>query len=186
MVAGVVTAYVDESLRLDGTGLYVLAAVVVPASRADEVRAALRDGLRRGQRRYHFRKQGDESRLAMCQRLAALSLDALVVTTQPVDPARQERARRHCLVRLLWLLDRRDVHDVVLESRQSRDRLDAEIVRHALRAGWVSSSVTFGSPDGEPLLWAADVVAGAVRADRNGDGRWLAALGASITVVPAP
>lgn len=85
-------AYVDESLRLDGEGRYVLAAVLVPPTRAEEVRAALRSTLRRGQRRYHWHDEGPSSRLAVTGVVAALGLDAVAVTSTPVDGARQERA----------------------------------------------------------------------------------------------
>lgn len=181
------TAYVDESLRLGGDGLYVLAAVVVPDARADDVRAALRDAVSRGLRRYHWRRESPASRAAMCAVIRRLALDAVVVTG-PVDAARQERARRRCLTRLLWELDSRDVARVVFETRQDRDALDAEIVRLSRRAGWVSRALRyeFAAPDKECLLWVADVVAGAVRSVADGQAAYLEALGEAIAVVTVP
>jgi hypothetical protein len=157
-------AYVDESLRLDGEGRYVLAAVLVPAARADEVRAVLRSTLRRGQRRYHWHDEGPASRLAMTRVVAALGLDAVAVTSTPVDGTRQERARRRCLRVLLWEVQRRGIEHVVLESRQQRNPEDERMIAYARQAGWVSGALRydFQRPPDEPLLWLPDVVAGAV------------------------
>lgn len=182
-----VTAYVDESLRLNGAGLYVLAAVLVPDGRAAAVRATLLESVPRGLRRYHWRKETPASRTAMCITIRRTGVRAVVVTS-PVDAARQERARRRCLVHLLWTLGGCGEPAVVFETRRSRDRMDATIVRHAVSCGWVAPafSHSFAAPDDECLLWLQDVVAGAVRAEAEGDPRWLAALGDAVEVVPAP
>jgi hypothetical protein len=92
-----VIAYVDESLRLDGEGRYVLAAVLVPDARADEVRAVLRSTLRRGQRRYHWHDEGPASRIAIATLVRELRLDAVVVTVTPLTVlARSEPAGDAC------------------------------------------------------------------------------------------
>jgi hypothetical protein len=57
LMIGCVPAYVDESGRTSGAGLYVMAAVVVPTDRCDAVWVALRTGLPRGLRRYHWRDE---------------------------------------------------------------------------------------------------------------------------------
>jgi uncharacterized protein with von Willebrand factor type A (vWA) domain len=164
-----VIAYVDESLRLDGEGRYVLAAVLVPDARADEVRAVLRSTLRAGQRRFHWHDEGPASRAAMVGVVAGLGLHSVVVTVTPVDPRSSERARRRCLRQLLWELDQRAVRTVVLESRQRRDASDRTMISHAVRTGWASAALqySFDRPKDECLLWLADIVAGAVAADRT-------------------
>lgn len=188
-IIGWVTAYVDESLRLTGEGLYVLAAVVVPPDRAAEVRAALRAAVPPGLRRYHWRDERPASRAAMAGIVAGLRLDALVVTARPVERTRQERARRQCLRRLVWELDRRRLSDVVLESRGHRDADDRSMIAYALRAGWGSRELRYGfaRPTDEPLLWLPDVVAGAhALAIGTGDCRYTAPLAARTQVVSTP
>ena len=180
-------AYVDESLRLDGAGRYVLATVLVSDARADEVRAALRDAVPRGLRRFHFRKQGDSARSAMCALIAGLRLDAVVVVASRID-SRAERARRLCLTRLLWELGERKVRDLVIESRHSADKEDRRLIAAAERAGWASDvRYAFGQPDDECLLWLPDVVAAAVaRAMGDSDPTYLRVLGPTVTVVELP
>lgn len=183
------TAYVDESLRLGGDGLYVLAAVVVPPSRAPDVRDALHAGLRRGQRRWHWRDESAAGRVAMARAVGALGLRSVVVVVGGVDPRRQERARRRCLTALLWELDQRRVEQVVFESRQHRDAEDRQMIAFALRSGWVEPTMRydFAGPFDECLLWLADAVAGAcAEALSGGDPAYLATLGDSVDVVEVP
>jgi hypothetical protein len=180
-----VRAYLDESFRLEGSGLYVLAAVVVPPVRAEAVRAALRGD--RPRRRYHWHDEMADSRAAMAERIRALGLDAVAVATTPVEPKRTERARRLCLLRLLWELGERGVPDVLIESRQRRDKHDRHVIGYAQRAGQVANDLRyrFEPPLEEPLLWLADVVAGATaRAFVEGDRTYLDVLGATVITVP--
>ena len=183
-------AYVDESLRLDGAGRYVLATVLVPDARADEVRAVLRSTLRRGQRRYHWHDEGPASRLAVTQAVAALGLDAVAVTTTPVDGPRQERARRHCLRVLLWEVEQRGIEHVVLESRhRPLDQADVQMIAHARRTGWISRDLryVFDRPGDEPLLWLPDIVSGVLmRALADRERHYYDLVAAQITTVTAP
>jgi hypothetical protein len=161
---GAVTAYVDESIHLTGGGCYLLAAVVVPPGRADDVRAALRIGLPRRLARYHWRDESPSSRGAMAARVGGLGLCAVVVVAAPVDPRNLERARRRALTRLLWELAGRGVVRVVLETRGRGDARDRKTVAYAQRSGWapVTLRYEFGDPRAECLLWLPDIVAGAV------------------------
>lgn len=183
-IMGWVTAYVDESLRLTGEGRYVLAGVVVPDERVAEVRAALRAAVPPRMRRYHWRKESAASRAHLCHTVARLDVDAVAVTG-PVDPTRQERARRQCLLRLLWELAERGVTNVVFESRRAADASDRRLIEHAQRAGWPRpAQYRFAQPDAECLLWLPDVVAGAVaRALGDGDPTYLTLLGSPVTVL---
>ena len=186
-IIGWVTAYVDESLRLTGEGLYVLAAVVVPDPRAPEVRAALRAAVPPGLRRYHWRRESEASRAAIVEVVRSLRVSAVVVTA-PVGRTRQERARRRCLRRLVWELAQRDVRRAVLESRDHADAADRALLAFALRAGWgpPDFEYRFGLPTDEPLLWLADIVAGAVgHAMVECDQRYLGPLSPATEVVPA-
>jgi hypothetical protein len=189
-----VRAYVDESVREAAPGWYVLAAVLVPPARADAIRAALRCGPpgvatpRGGWRRYHWHGESPRSRRAMAAYVGSLGLDAIAIVASGVQPRRPERARRHCLLRLLWELHERGVCDVLLESRFRLDESDRRLIGHAQRAGQVDAALryAFERPGNEPLLWPADVVAGAVaRAVADGDASFLDALGA-VRVVTLP
>ena len=183
-----VSAYVDESIRAAVPGLYVLASVVVPATRAEEVREDLRGVLRTRRPRFHWRDEQDGDRLLMAEMLAQFTLPAVVAVVSPMDHRRSERARRVCLTRLLWELQQRHVDDIVFETRQEhRDREDRAHVLHAQKAGHVSAALhyAFAGPLQEPLLWLPDLVAGAVAYARGGDHHYLDVLGADVAVVDA-
>lgn len=181
-----VRAFLDESVRLANSGLYVMAAVVVPTARADDVRAALRGEPPR--RRYHWHDEHAGSRMAMTERVRALGLDSVAVVTWPVEAKRTERARRHCLLRLLWELGERDVADVLMESRhQRRDKHDRHVISCGQRSGQVARGLRYGFelPLVECLLWLPDIVAGATaRAFVEGDRTYLDALGTAVVTVP--
>lgn len=118
-----------------------------------------------------------------------LGLPSLVAVAAPIDPRRQERARRKCLERLLWELTELGTRDVLLESRQERrDVHDRKAIAAAQQRGAIPADLrySFGRPDQEPLLWLADAVAGVVSAARAGppsDGVHLQDLTAVLTVL---
>ena len=94
----------------------------------------------------------------------------LFVVVGAVGGRRQERARRRLLGRLLWELDQRQVSRLTLESRHvERDRHDQEAIGAFRNHGLLSRNLTvgFGQPRDEPMLWLADIVAGAVGDHRN-------------------
>jgi len=182
-------AYIDESCREQLPGVFVLAAVVVPMPRADQVRAQVRGHAQASGARFHWHAEGSDRRVKFLEELAGLRLPAIVAVAAPIDPQRQERARRKCLEQLLWELEQRDVRDLVLESRQERrDRYDRAAILAGQKAGQVPAdlSYAFEQPSREPLLWLPDVVASVVSAVRAGlPGLSLAALGPSVSLVEA-
>ncbi len=182
-----VRAYVDESVRVASPGVYVLAAVVVPSSRALDIRAQLRSHVLPGGSRFHWHDEGQDRRAKFLQVFCGFSLPAVVAVAAPMDPKRQERGRRKCLEQLLWALEASGVRDVLLESRQERrDQSDRAAISAAQRAQKVPHGLryAFGAPASEPLLWLPDVVAGVVSADRAGlPGPGLGALGSALTVL---
>ncbi len=182
-------AYIDESCREQLPGVFVLAAVVVPTPRADQVRAQVRGHALASGARFHWHAEGSDRRVKFLEELAGFSLPAVVAVAAPIDPQRQERARRKCLEQLLWELVQRDVRDLVLESRQERrDRHDRAAILAGQKAGQVPADLryAFEQPSREPLLWLPDVVAGVVSAVRAGlPGLSLAALGPSVSLVEA-
>ncbi|GAA1707218.1 hypothetical protein GCM10009734_07480 [Nonomuraea bangladeshensis] len=90
-------------------GLYVLAAVIVPCEYADQHRAALRALLLGKQPRLHWRDERPKRRLEITHAVAALRPNTVIVIGTHLMPAKQRRARRKCLERLLWHLACRDV-----------------------------------------------------------------------------
>ncbi|WP_432932008.1 hypothetical protein ACQPZZ_13345 [Microbispora sp. CA-135349] len=162
-------------MRVD-EGLYVLAAVIVPAGRAAEHRAVLRDLLLAKQPRLHWRDEGRKRRLEIARAIAALSLTTAIVIGTGLLPAKQRRARRKCLERLLWQLALHGVRQVVMERRNTEgDKEDLDLV-NALRAQQAlphDMNVEWGDPLIEELLWLPDVVAGTVaRAEAGDDTFW--------------
>jgi hypothetical protein len=155
-------AYIDESVRVVTPGLYVLAAVTVPPRRADGIVELLRASLPPGQRRSHWRDDSGARRRTLVAQFAELELNATIVVARPMTSARQERARRLCLRRLLWELEQQGVLEALLESRGEQDQADRRVIAGCQRSGQLSGRWTyaFGSKS-EPLLWLPDTVAGA-------------------------
>lgn len=164
----------------------MLAAAVVPEDRRAEVRDGLRGLLLKGQDRLHWRDENQVRRVRIAAAVADLSIQSLVVVGARVVAARQERTRRQVLSRLLWELDRRQVEQLLLESRRAeRDRHDVKAVGGFRNQQVLSRRlrVAHGQPLQEPLLWLPDAVAGAVGDDRCGRIECLAMLGALVEVV---
>lgn len=178
-------AYVDESVREQSPGYYVLAAVVVNDDGIDAVRSTLRGLLMPGAQRLHWHDEREDARASLVKAVGSLDLPALAVVSTPMRRSRQERARALCLTRLLWELAQLDVPAVTVESRQNRDRHDASTIGAARRAGRAHTALRFDHqrPRDEPLLWLPDLVAGAVAVAYAGQAEYLAPLGPRITVI---
>ena len=160
------TARIDESSRTTGNGIiYVVGASVV--LRGDESRAA--HELRRlrlpGQEFLHWQTESAERRRMLLEVVADLGFTAFVVTSHPVAPRRQERARARGLKRLAHVLSVEEGIDRVLIESRGRlpDRRDAVTFIDARRQGTVAPSFRFehvGKRD-NPLMWAADIITSA-------------------------
>ncbi|HUZ53887.1 MAG TPA: hypothetical protein VMU94_15360 [Streptosporangiaceae bacterium] len=177
------TGYVDESLRV-GSGLYVLAAVIVADLDADRHREALRALLYRGQERLHWRDESHRRRGQLIEAVCGLGNTGAVVIATGMAPNRQERARRKCIERLLAELAGREIASVVFERRHhaldARDRAMIAALRRqqalpaTFRAAWQP-------PAGEPLLWLPDIAAGAASLAETGDDSYWNELAAAFT-----
>ncbi|MFI7052171.1 hypothetical protein ACWDOR_15575 [Streptosporangium canum] len=182
------SAYVDESMRVS-SGLYLMAAVLVPPTYAEMCRTVLRGLLLRRQRRLHWRDENDKRRVQLIDAVGALRPCGIVIVGTGLDRARQERARRKCMERLLWELGQRYVGDVIFERRHSElDIRDKEMVealrgRHAMAP---QLRVSWEAPDEEPLLWLPDIVAGAASLAEVGEESYLKALGCGLGVERFP
>ncbi|MDQ2587029.1 hypothetical protein CKY47_24195 [Saccharothrix yanglingensis] len=106
------------------------------------------------------------------ERLAELDGLHVVTVGTSLPVKRQERARAACLARLVHELDSLEVRELLIESRTTElDRRDVTTVtgaRHALPKG-TRFRVEHQAGAKEPLFWAADIIAGAVRAHLMGD-----------------
>lgn len=172
----VLHAWVDESVHTASgaltEGIYLLAATVADPEVCEPIRDELRRLLPGRLRRLHWRDENPRRRRIIAGALATLDVTHTVVVGAPIDPHRQERARRLCMERLLHELHRLGVGQVYAETRtpslnrRDRDMLDALRQRHAIPE---SLAVEFIHPDNEPLLWLPDAVAGAVGMQRRGD-----------------
>lgn len=167
-------AYGDESFREHpAEGFYVFAAVIVELGAQDLARDMLHE--LRGTRhisKVHWNEMDRGEQKNAAQRLAQVEGFHIVAVGSPVPQRRQERARSACLKALVPELHGFGIEELLIEARapvlNQRDVSTVLGARLALPKGSVFHIEHLpGSAD--PLLWAADVVAGAVRASRQGD-----------------
>jgi len=184
---------IDEAMRQHGSGLYLLAMVYVAAGDAEDTRAALKSVPRHARPRFHWHDEERRDQLAMIDVLARLGLVTTVVYQTPSPPRKQEQARARCLTVGLCDLEQAGAVRLVLEARQDRlNRRDKRTIAAARRDQLVPASVPFDfvKADDDPLLWAADAMAGAAGAAlADDDSRFISRLpDASWTIreVPAP
>ncbi len=173
-------AWVDESVRIQPAGgFYILAAIIADPSGCEPTRDAMRALLVRKRGRLHWRDENADRRRKIAEAVGAADVACLVVVGIHVDGARQERARRLCFEQLLHRLNTLDVSCVWMESRtQSLNRKDLKMVEHMRGARIVSPKIRvgFALPRDEPMLWAADAVAGAANAKQDGNHQWFEVL----------
>jgi hypothetical protein len=176
-------AFVDESMRHtpDNRGMYLLAAVVCASTSCDPVREMLRSLLDRRQPRLHWHAEDEAKKAKIAAAIGEIDLASTVVIGMPLANSKQERARRKCLEALLPALEETGVSQVYIESRENRgNRRDIQVIDALRTKGLISAGIRadHALPLEEPMLWLPDAVAGAVRAARNGQGEWLAMIGA--------
>lgn len=170
-------AFTDESFHeADHGGFYVLAAAVFDAITHDNVRTAMQE--LRGKRstsKLHWNEMDTRQQGSAAATVAALDGFHIVTVGTPVRRTRQERARAVCLTRLVAELHGYAVSHLVIEARTAQlDARDIKTVRGArfsLPPGTRFHAVHVAGNQ-EPLLWSADIVAGAVRAHHQGNGAY--------------
>jgi hypothetical protein len=166
-------AFADEALWVPpaGSGCYVFAAALIEQAAFDPIRAALTGLLLPRQRRLHWRDESVPRKRKIAAVIAEADVRHLVVVGAPMDPARQERARRKVLQHLLYRAADAGVEQVVLEARtpllNARDRAVIEALR-GQRVVPGNLRVSLVRAADEPLLWLPDAVAGCVRAGLAG------------------
>lgn len=174
-------AFADESFSEHPTsGFYVLAAVVLEPDKCDDVRETmleLRQRLRgrKAGDKLHWNHLDSRQQQDAVKQVTALPGFHVVTVGSPVPQRRQERARAVCLGRLVIELHRLGVTQLLMEAREQdlnmRDVRTVAGTRHLLPKGSeFRVDHEFGLQD--PVLWAADLVAGATRAHQLGDSTY--------------
>jgi hypothetical protein len=183
MPSGTFSAWSDESFQeKDSAGFYIIAAAVIDPAVIDEARAVMLQT--RGRRRTaksHWTEMDERERQRAAEAVASLGGLHVVAVGSPVPVRRQERARRACLSELVTQLHGFRVGRLYMEAREEQlnDR-DIATVRYARRytlpkgTDFRIEHVPGGT---EPLLWVADIVAGACRAEQLGSAVYREALG---------
>jgi hypothetical protein len=184
------TAFIDESgrRRQNDACVYALAAVIVDAGDVADCRNTM-DGLRYGKSsRVHWRDERPERRALIAGTLAAMPIRGLVAVTMYTRDVRSERARRHCLSRLLPELHQRTIGEAMFETRGGvLDHRDRQVLTGLRKSNLVSHqiAVRWGLPSVEPMLWAADCLAGSVTWWFGDEPQYLDRLGDKVTLIEA-
>ncbi|MGC4959708.1 hypothetical protein ACLQ2P_41480 [Actinomadura citrea] len=180
------SAWSDESFQeKDSAGFYIIAAAIIESAAVESAREAMRR--LRGARatpKAHWTEMDRRERERAAQAVAGIGGLHVVAVGSPVPARRQERARRKCLTELVVELHGFQVNHLCMEARQSQlNQRDVETVQHVRRFR-LSKETRFRidhvAGASEPLLWVADVVAGACRAERLGQGAYREALGDTV------
>ncbi|MEU7889876.1 hypothetical protein AB0B54_30615 [Microbispora bryophytorum] len=183
------TAWADESFQEhDTTGFYIIAAVIIPASAQEPARAQmLQAQARHAPAKLHWVARDDKERLELAYTVAEIEGLHVVAVGSPVHQRRQERARAYCLHQLVLELHGFGVEQLFMEARQptlnTRDITTVQHARYTLPKG-THFRIDHLPGAGEALLWVADIVAGAVRAEKLGDPRYREILGDRVIDFP--
>ena len=181
-------AFIDESVRAgSGRLLYVAAAGAVLQADLDRARDELRRLLLPRQPYLHWNSEKAARRVAVLDRLTGLEVMAFACSYYPVGTRRQEPARATCLTALVGDLKAEGISELVIETRgEVPDRRDRRTLLHAREVGIASGDLSYrhvGKLE-EPLLWAADAIAGAVALHLTGeDSRYFKQLQTSLLVI---
>jgi hypothetical protein len=177
-------AFVDESMRAPQgaePGVYRVAAALVDSVDIPDIRAAMQTLSPKPGTRFHWHEESDKGRDKAVALISGLSMLHVVVTGAPLMSAKQERARRLCMRRLLPELERAGVRHVWIDARRlAQNRSDIRAV-DAFRQGRLIGRlirVDHVRSWDEPLLWAPDAVAGVLT---GGQPEYRASLDSMLT-----
>lgn len=177
----------DESfLEHPVAGFYVLAAALFDGDEEQAREAMLELRAPMSPEKLHWTQMGPKDRQQAVEVVSSLAGLHLVTVGAPVPQRRQERARALSLRRLVFELHGAGVTRVMVEARPDNlNRRDVETVRaarHDLPRG-TELHIEHKRGSAEPLFWIADIVAGAVRAERTGTAEYRSTLGAAVEVI---
>lgn len=154
-------AFGDESVRVTASPpLYLLAATIVGE---DCDLSELERLVPKGAKKLHWREMGKARQRVALKKVAALDVQTFIVAAGPLNPKKQERARRKCIEALLPRLEEEGIRELVMESRfPAADAKDEEHFRSLKRRAFVKEIVlSFQDPQAEHRLWIADQILGA-------------------------
>lgn len=171
-------------------GLYIMAAAVCDSGGCEPVRVLLRSLLDAEQPRLHWGTESPPRRMKIMEAIARIDMAAVVVIGTPLAKKKQERARAVCMESLVVHLAEMGVTRVVLEERHpSLNDRDRRLI-DSLRGKKLMPShmwIDIERPSTEPMLWIADVVAGAVGAARvRGQAEYLDLIRGTVTELDIP
>jgi len=155
-------AWVDESVNVR-LGVYLLCAYTCSSDQENLARTSLANSPLGQRRRFHWRNEKEELRIAARDLIATLPGGLVIVIGTGLVNSRQERARQVCFRQLLLHLDNRGVGDIVLERRDPHlNRRDIRTLEGLRGAGWIRAvaHVSHGDPNVDEMLWIADAVCG--------------------------
>jgi hypothetical protein len=177
-------AYGDESEPDPAT--YVLSAVVVHDDTEGLVRDAVAALRSPSERKLRWHNESPANRRKIIAVLASLPAMYVVAVRRCHSAERPVRRRAKCLATLLSELDAAGVDRLVLEARQqTQNNQDLRAVAALRSARRLSPAVRVEHLPGpaEPLLWTADIVAGAVGAALAGDREHVTVISDLVQIV---
>lgn len=175
-------AFLDESApRQDREpGAYLVAAAILVRENHPAAREQMARMKPKGLPKAHWHQQPDQrQRRALVAAVAALPATQLVVVRVGAPDVRPERRRRICLERMAYELGQLGVHEAVIESRGAADDArDLNLLQALRRQHALAAPLRFNHLAGpaEPLLWAPDMICGALNEARMGDDTYVAML----------
>jgi len=155
------SAYIDESVH-DDHGLYVIGAVLAP-DRARPLAERDLTGVRPDLAPPHWHVEAGGIREKLVAVVRTLPIEARVCACAFERPSRQEAARARAL---RWFVSDLDVEleQLVLDRREHSQNADDRRLLTMLLGSNPRFRYRHARFDSEPLLWVADIVAGAVAA----------------------
>ncbi|MBH1937851.1 hypothetical protein I5Q34_26875 [Streptomyces sp. AV19] len=175
------SAWSDESFQeKDSAGFYIIAAAIIEPPVRDAAREAmLAQRGRRATAKAHWTEMDHREKKRAARAVAELDGVHVVAVGSPVPFRKQERARSKCLTQLVTQLHAFGVECLFMEAREpqlnQRDIRTVQSARFGLPKG-TAFRIEHVYGGAEPLLWVADVVAGACRAHQLGRGEYWAEL----------
>lgn len=143
--------FVDES---KARGYYVVATAAGSVRGAE---TALRQLLKPGQRRLHFKSESDSRRRLILSRMCELDVR---VSVWMVKGRPDREARPMCLGALVDDALQEGVEQLVIERDESLEKADRQLIAAAVRRGQPATlRYEHAAPHTYPLLWVSDAVA---------------------------
>jgi hypothetical protein len=162
-------AFGDES---EPTDLYICAAAVIEADAAEAIRAVMRPLRPPNRRKLRWHDESPENRRKVIATLAGLEAMYVIAARHCAADEASASRRARCLAALVAELDAAEVERYVLESRNDgQDRKDQRLIAGMRASRRLPNGLAVEHMRGadEPLLWIADIVAGAFGAASRGD-----------------